>query len=257
MKPLLGFASVLLLLASGCSTPGTRVAPAPLAVAAAADLRFALDELTPLFKQENGGDVAVTYGSSGSIYAQLANGAPFDLFLSADVAYPRKLVEQGLADPESLFTYAFGRIVVWVPKGSPLPVEGEGLKVLVAPGISHVAIANPEHAPYGRAAEAAMRAAGVFEAVKGKLVLGENIAQTLQFVETGAAEVGIVALSLAKAASDSGRYAAIPSDHYPPIEQGGVIPRAAAHADAARAFRTFLLGSTARAVLDRYGFVTP
>lgn len=233
---------------------------AALSIAAASDLRYALDELTGMFRQSHPEiGTAVSYGSSGNFYAQLLNGAPFDLFLSADVAYPRQLADRGLTAPDSLFSYAEGRIAVWVARSSPLAVEALGLKALTGDSVAHVAIANPEHAPYGRAAEAAMRSAGVLEQVRPRLVLGENISQTLQFVQSGAADAGIVALSLAlaPALSKEGRFWVIPADAHPPIEQGGVIMRSAASPEAAWSFRRFMLGDEARAALRRYGFSVP
>jgi len=234
-------------------------APATLSIAAASDLRYALDELAAAFEAERPGvDVAVSYGSSGSFYAQILNGAPYDLFLSADIAYPRQLAERGLTLPGSEFTYGEGRIAVWVPAASPVDVSALGLAALTAPAVARVAIANPEHAPYGRAAEAALRAAGILEAVRPKLVLGENIAQTMQFVQSGAADAGIVALSLALApVASGGRYQLVPTSAHPPLEQGGAILRAATGREEAQAFRQFMLGPAARAVLARYGFVVP
>src|SRR5262245_15335488 len=153
----------------------------PVAVAAASDLKFAMDELVAEFGRAHPDiKVVVTYGSSGNFHAQIANGAPFDAFFSADAQYPRLLAEAGLADKGSVFLYAIGRIVLWVPKTSSIAVE-RGLSVLADRSVRHVAIANPKHAPYGRAAEAALRAAGVYDAVQSKLVFGENIAQTAQF----------------------------------------------------------------------------
>jgi molybdate transport system substrate-binding protein len=251
---------VLALTATGCGgrPTGSAATAQPLTVAAAADLRFALDELTPAFEKSfPGAHVAISYGSSGSFYAELLNGAPFDVFLSADVTYPQKLIERGLAEDDSRFTYGFGRIVVWTRQTSKLPVESNGLNALVDPSVTHVAIANPEHAPYGRAAEAALQSAGVLKSVRPKLVYGENIAQAMQFVQSGAAEVGIVALSLAAAPAVSGRYFLIPDDSYPPIEQGGVVLRSAKNIDGARALRAFLQSAEARTVLERYGFRSP
>jgi molybdate transport system substrate-binding protein len=232
---------------------------AALAIAAAADLRYALDELMTGFKAGHP-DVSITvsYGSSGNFYAQLANGAPFDLFLSADVEYPRRLVEAGIAEPDSVFHYAAGRLAVWVPASSPIDVARLGMLSLTADSVAHVAIANPEHAPYGRAAEAAMRSAGVLEQVRPKLVFGENISQTLQFIQSGAADAGVVAVSLAVApqVSGSGRYWIVPADAHPRIEQAGAIMRAAKNRSAAESFRAFMLGAEARAILQRYGFDT-
>jgi molybdate transport system substrate-binding protein len=241
------------------------VAPAPaagaqkLTVAAAADLRFALDELVLQFRATHPAvDLAITYGSSGNFFAQIQNGAPFDVFLSADVDYPRRLVAASLASKDSLFLYGAGRIVVWVPAGSPLDPAALGIHALEAASVRHIAIANPQHAPYGRAAVAALRSLGVYDRVAPKLVLGENIAQAFEFVESGAAEVGIVALSLAlaPAARTHGRYWEVPQDAYPKIEQGGVILSRAPAGPAAQ-FRAFLLSEEARRILKQYGFSVP
>ena len=197
-----------------------------LAVAAAADLKFALNDIVAEFEKENPHvHVNATFGSSGNLFAQLSNRAPFDLFLSADVGYPRKLIEAGHAGEETLFSYAIGQIVVWVPKDSPLDVGTLGIDVLKEPSVKKIAIANPKHAPYGRAAEAAMKDLGVYDQISDRLVLGENVAQAVQFVETGAADVGIVSHSLLMAPElrDKGRYWIVPQSAYPPIEQGGVI----------------------------------
>jgi molybdate transport system substrate-binding protein len=202
--------------------------------------------------------VSVSYGSSGNFLSQVSNGAPFDLFFSADIEYPRRLAEAGLAPTGSEFLYAVGRIVVWVPSASRVQVS-QGVKALTAPAVRRIAIANPRHAPYGRAAEAALRAAGVYEAVKDKLVLGENVAQTAQFVQSGAADAGIIALSLAIAPAlvNEGRYFEVPLDAYPRMEQGGIILGRARDLEAARAFRDFVLGTHGRATLKRYGFFLP
>jgi molybdate transport system substrate-binding protein len=228
-------------------------------VAAAADLNAAFADLITRFGASHDVDVSVSYGSSGTFYAQLLNQAPFDLFLSADVAYPNQLASRGLTLPQSEFTYAVGRIVVWAPASSTLDVEREGLQALTQASLAHVAIANPEHAPYGRAAVAAMQSAGVYDRVQPKLVVGENIAQTLQFVQSGAADAGIVALSLALAPNvkGKGRMYEIPVSTYPRLEQGGVILKSAQDVDAARAFRGFLLSADGQAILKQYGFAPP
>ncbi len=245
---------------------GMRGAPPPparkrtLTLAAASDLKFALDELVQQFRAKHPeADLQVTYGSSGNFFAQLGNGAPFDVYLSADVAYPRKLAEQGLVHDSGVFLYAVGRIVVWVPRGSPLAVETLGLEALKAPEVKRIAIANPKHAPYGRAAEAALKHQGVHEAVQEKLVLGENIAQTAQFVQSGSADVGIIALALALAPAmkDQGRYWEVPLEAYPRMEQGGAILRRTQELELALAFRDFLLGDEGKALLGRYGFTLP
>jgi molybdate transport system substrate-binding protein len=233
---------------------------AQIAVAAAADLKFALDELTTEFHTHQPDiNVQITYGSSGSFYTQLQNQAPFDLFFSADVAYPRKLAAAGLALDTNVFLYAVGRIVVWVPKASPVDIEKLGIQSLLAPSVQKIAIANPKHAPYGVAAVAAMKSLKVYEQAEPKLVFGENVAQTAQFVQSGAADIGIIALSLAVAPQmrDTGRYWEIPLDVYPKMEQGGIILNWTKEAEAARAFRDFVLGQHGRAVLKRNGFYLP
>jgi molybdate transport system substrate-binding protein len=239
---------------------GARAERRSVRIAAASDLRFALGEVVVRLRQVQPElDVQVTYGSSGTFFAQLVNGAPFDLFMSADTDYPKQLAARGLTRAGSEFTYAIGRLVVWVPAASPLDVEKNGLQVLVDPRVRHVSIANPATAPYGRAAEAAMRQAMVYDRVKPTLVLGENVAQALQFVQSGSADVAVVALSLAIAptVTASGRYSIVPLNLYPRLEQGGVILRAAADADAARAVRSFLIGDEGRSILKRYGFYLP
>ena len=237
-----------------------KISAAQIAVAAAADLKFALDELATEF-QTNQPDITVqiTYGSSGSFYTQLQNQAPFDLFFSADVAYPRKLAAAGLALDTNVFLYAVGRIVVWVPKASSVDVEKIGIQSLLAPSVQKIAIANPKHAPYGVAAVAAMKSLKVFEQAEPKLVFGENVAQTAQFVQSGAADIGVIALSLAIAPTmqGTGRYWEIPLNAYPKMEQGGIILNWTKEAEAARAFRDFVLGEHGRSVLKRYGFYLP
>jgi molybdate transport system substrate-binding protein len=231
------------------SHPGSHT----LTIAAAADLNFALEQVTREFRTAHP-EVAlqISYGSSGNFSTQLSNGAPFDVFLSADIAYPRELARKGIGAADAVFVYAIGRIVVWVPAGSPL----DPATALRDPTVRHVAIANPQHAPYGRAAEAALRGMGLYTTVEQKIVLGENITQTLQFVQSGAAEVGIVALSLAMAPSvrAAGRYWEVPLTAYPRMEQGGIILKPS---PAASEFRAFLLGDAGRRVLQQFGFSLP
>jgi molybdate transport system substrate-binding protein len=261
---------IALLAAAGCggtagSRPGSGAAASPAAralvrVAAAADLRSAMDDLVAAFATARPGiDVRVAYGSSGTFAAQIANGAPFDVFFSADASYPRRLEAAGLAAPGATRLYAIGRLVVWVPLDSPLDVEGGGLALLADEAVRTVAIANPEHAPYGRAAVAALAAAGVLAAVEPKLVLGENVSQAAQFVETGGADAGVIALSLALAPplAGRGRHVLVPVDSYPPLEQGAVVLAAARDPDAAAAFLAFAVGGDGQRVLARYGFEGP
>lgn len=268
MRARLGVLSAVAALVAACLAPDASGDPAgrsavthpPLRVAAASDLRFAMDELVDGWVARNpASPVDVVYGSSGSFLAQISQGAPFDVFFSADAAYPRELERAGLAAPGSTRLYGIGQIVVWVPAASAIDVEARGLAALADPSVGTVAIANPDHAPYGRAAMAAMETAGVLEAVQPKLVLGENVSQAAQFVETGAADAGIIALSLALAPTlvDKGRYAIAPIESYPRLEQAAVVPGAAGQPDAARAFLDFVLGPAGRAILDRYGFIPP
>ena len=231
-----------------------------LTVAAAADLRFALDELAASFERQHPAiKVNISYGSSGNFFAQFSSRAPYDMFFSADVAYPQRLAEQGLTIEGSEFRYADGRIVVWVPRSSPLDVEKLGVKALLDPSVRKIAIPNPQHAPYGVAAEAAMKSLGVYDAAKDRLVLGENVAQTAQFVQTGAADAGIIALSLALAPNleESGRFAEIPLEAYPRLEQAGVILKWARDPEAARLFKEFVTGAEGQKTLGRYGFLPP
>jgi molybdate transport system substrate-binding protein len=243
-----------------CAACAPHAAPRKLSIAAAADLQFALEDLSRQFRANHAAtDVRIVYGSSGNFYSQIQTQAPFDLFLSADVEYPRKLAQEGLARPDSLFVYGVGRIAVWVRAQSPLDVAALGIHTLEADSVKHIAIANPLHAPYGRAAEAAMRSLGVYDKVAPKIVLGENIAQTLQFVQSGAADAGIVALSLALAPTvrGQGRYWEVPLDAYPKVEQGGAILTHAANAADAAAFRAYLTSPSGRQALQQYGFYLP
>jgi len=179
-----------------------------ITVAAAADLNYALNQLATRFEATSGTKVKVSYGASGNLFSQIQRGAPFDLFFSADEDYPTRLATAGIAEPASQRIYALGHLVLWVPNNSPFDPGKLQMEVLTQPAVTRIAIANPQHAPYGRAAEAAMRSLGVYDPIKSKLVLGENIAQALQFVESGNAEIGIVALSLVMAPSvhDQGRF---------------------------------------------------
>ncbi len=228
-------------------------------VAAAADLKFAMDELGQASERANPGvKLRMTFGSSGNFFSQISNGAPFDLFLSADADYPRRLAAAGLGRGE-VFLYGVGRLAVVVPESSPVPLARDGIWALAGPLVRHVAIANPKHAPYGQAAAAAMASLGVFAAVKEKLVLGENVAQAAQFVESGAAEAGVVALSLALASTVRGRlrFWPVPASAHPRIDQGGLVLKGGANGDGAAVFRDFLLSPAGRTVLKRFGFEIP
>lgn len=250
-------ALVLLFLLAACGAGAAETTT--VRVAAAADLKFALDEVAAVVDREHPGlELVVSYGSSGTFLQQIANGAPYDLYLSADLAYPRRLVADGLADEGDLFPYAVGRLVLWTSDPSRVDVDS-GLAVLAQEQVRKVSVANPEHAPYGGAAMAALDSAGVTDAVRPKLVLGENVAQAAEFVQNGGADVGIVAKSLVLSPPlrDVGRWVDVPLDAFPRLEQGGVVLSRASDVDAARAVRDTLLGRDGRAVLARYGFDLP
>lgn len=242
------FVVLLALAAAGCN----RTEKPEFLIAAASDLRLAMDEIAAQFQNAHP-EVAVktSYGSSGQFTQQIENGAPFDVFCSADAGYPKKLADEGLALPGSEFVYAIGHIVVWVPSSSPIQLTGAD--ALRDPSIRHIAIANPAHAPYGKAAEAALRSLGLYDQVKDKLVYGENVSQALQYVETGAAEIGIVPPSIVK----GGRSWEVPLESYPKMEQGGIIVRSSRNAALAQQFRAFLLSEPGRSILKRFGFYLP
>lgn len=227
-------------------------------VAAAADLKFALDELGAQYEKQSGKKIAAIYGSSGNFFAQIQNGAPFDLFLSADIEYPQKLESAGLAEPGTLYEYAVGRIVIWMPPDSRVDLAKLGWKALSEPGVDRIAIANPEHAPYGRAALAALHKAGIYEQVRRRLVYGENIAQAAQFVASGSAQAGILALSLAVSPPmRDGKRWDIPEEMHPPVEQAAIILKGTKDKDGARTFLAFLKSEVGRTVLESYGFKRP
>lgn len=227
-------------------------------IAAASDLTFAMNEIVANFEKATGCLVRLSLGSSGNFLTQIENGAPFDVFFSADVAYPKKLEGEGLAAPASTYVYAIGKIVLWTRNDSGVDV-GKGFTVLRDGSVKKLAIANPEHAPYGRAAEEALRGAGVYDAVKDRIVLGENISQTAEFAESGNADAGIIALSLTASPTmkDKGRAWTIPENLYTPIEQGAVVVRAAANPRGARQFLEYVKTPATAALLQRYGFILP
>src|ERR1700722_19569332 len=227
-------------------------------VAAAADLKFAMTELASQFERQSGAKLDVTYGSSGNFLTQIQNGAPFDLFFSADSEYPKKLEAAELTEPGTLREYAVGHIVIWTSRDSGIDAAKAGWESLLDQRVKKIAIANPEHAPYGRAAVAAMKDANVYERVKDKLVYGENISQAAEFVQSGNAQAGIVALSLAVTpAMKNGTKWQIPADTHPPIKQTAVILRVSKNKDAARRFLDFVSGPQGREILQRFGFTVP
>jgi molybdate transport system substrate-binding protein len=229
-----------------------------ITIAAASDLNFAMKDLVSQYEKVSGHHVKLSLGSSGNFYSQIQNGAPFDLYFSADIGYPKKLEEAGLVVPGSLYPYAVGRIVLWTGNG-PHPDLSKGLEILREPTIKKIAIANPKHAPYGRAAVAAMEYFKVYDQVKDKLILGENISQAAQFIESGACDAGIIALSLALAPAmkAAGQYWEIPATAHSPLEQGAVILKQSKNPEAARQFLEFIKGPHGQEIMKRYGFTLP
>jgi molybdate transport system substrate-binding protein len=207
------------------------------------------------FQKETGKEIKLIYGSSGSFFQQIQNGAPFDMFFSANLDYPKKLESSGLTASGSYYQYARGKIVVWVANDSKTNIDS-GLKSLLDPSVKKIAVANPQHAPYGQAAVAAMKNEGVYEKVKDKFVLGENISQTASFVVSGAADVGVVALSLALSPNmkNKGRYREIPTTEYPPIEQACVILSSSKDKETAKQFLSYIKTAAVADTLKRYGF---
>jgi molybdate transport system substrate-binding protein len=226
-------------------------------IAAASDLRFALDEIVSLFAEahpEYNNQVTVIYGSSGRMTTQIINGAPFDVFFSADIAYPRQLEARGLTATQPSI-YAIGRIVLWSAR-----LDGEQLQLadLARDDIRRIAIAQPTHAPYGQRAQEALEATGVWGAVQGKLVFGENIAQAAQMAESGAADVGIIALSLALfPGMQAHGFHLIDDSLHEPLTQGFVITHRGGDKASVQAFAAFMETDAAHAVMSRYGFLLP
>ena len=229
-----------------------------LTVAAAADLRPALDEIAIQFKANSRIGLRISYGSSGNFYQQLQNGAPFDVFLSANVDYPKKLQAAGLVAPNSYYEFARGSIVLLLLSSSRLNLQ-DGLRVLLSSEIKKVAIGDPSHAPYGQAAVAALKKEGLYDQVAPKLVTGENISQAATFVLSGAADAGIVAksLALAPAAREKTSFMPVPDGDYPPIQQAVVIMIASKNRSAAMKFESFMKGADAKKLLKQYGFEVP
>ena len=234
-------------------------AAAEITVAAAADLNAALTEITANYQKETGKTVRLVFGSSGNLTTQIQNGAPFDVLLSADLDYPKRLIDGGFADGGSMFTYAVGRLVLWFPATSTLDAQQRGMDALTDPSVKKIAIANPEHAPYGRAAVAALKHYNLYEKISDRLVQGENVSQAAQFVESGNAQVGMVALAhaLAPGMKEKGKYWEVPADAYPQLDQGAVILTHSHAQGEAKQFLDYLKSSAAITVLQRYGFSIP
>lgn len=256
-------AAILLVLGVGCAKPAPRRAPrvaTTVRVTAATDLRSCLNALTDVFQRDHPNiNILPTFGASGTLLGQLKAGLESDLYLSADIAYARDLAAAGLAAEADVFDCGLGRLVVWVRNESPIDVIKLGAEALLDPAVRRLAIANPVHAPYGRAAEAALIHWGFHERLKEKLAVGESAAQAAQYVESGAAEVGLLPMALARGSvlSDRGRFWVVPADAHPPIRHGGVIHARVIDREATVAFRDFLLSPAGREILARYGFEFP
>jgi len=230
-----------------------------IVVAAAADMSAVLPQVAAGYTKKTGQAVKLSFGSSGNLTSQIRNGAPFDVFFSADEQYPQQLIDEGLASKDTLYRYAIGRLVLWVPSDSPLDLTKRGIQALLDPSVKKISIANPATAPYGRAAEAALRHFAIYDQVSSRLVLGENVSQAAQFVESGNAQAGLIALShaLAPALKNKGHYWTVPLDSYPTLNQAAVVLSKSKQQDAARKFLEFLRSPEATSLLISYGFSLP
>jgi molybdate transport system substrate-binding protein len=251
-----GAALLALALAPGCKRPSESNAHEPLKVAAASDLTFAFTDLGAAFEQATGTPVTFSFGSTGLLARQIAEGAPFDVFAAANVSFADDVVKQGVCFADSKAIYGRGRVALWSRKGAPLPAT---LADLRDARYVKIAIANPEHAPYGKAAKQALIKAGVWDAIQDRIVYGENIQQTLQFAQSGNADVALVALALALVTE--GGFTAVDPALHEPLDQALVVCKGAggksAHEPSARQFTAFVNSDAGRAIMKRYGFLLP
>jgi molybdate transport system substrate-binding protein len=241
---------------AACSKPEAQPdanQPVEITVAAASDLAPAFEELGRLFEQENNVNVTFSFGSTGTLARQIQNGLPADVFAAANLSFVDDLETQGLILSDSKAKYATGRITLWRRQDSPLKVSSLG--ELTSPEIRHIAIANPEHAPYGLAAREALQSLKLWDAVRAKLVIGENVRQALQYAETGNADVAITALSLS--VQSRGLWTLIPDDLHKPLEQALAVIKTTRHEKEARRFAAFINSPQGRAVMKKYGFLLP
>jgi molybdate transport system substrate-binding protein len=249
--------TLLVIGATACVAGGAGRSPgqqAPtITVAAAADLQFAFEEIGARFEEEKGIRVEFSFGSSGNLAQQIENGAPVDVFASANEAYIEGLQAKGLILEDTRQLYALGRIVLVRYRGAGL--ELGRLEDLLRPEVKHVAIANPDHAPYGLAARQALESAGLWEQVRPKLVYGENVRQALRFVQTGDAEAGIVALSIANVPEVT--YVPLDKARYQPLRQTLAVIQGTKHEEAAREFVAYVSGPKGRPIMEKYGFMLP
>ncbi len=250
---LLALLSTLACAATACKEKSPATGSQELTVAAASDLTPAFEEIKREFESSHTIKVVFVFGSTGMLTRQIENGAPMDLFAAANVSYIDQLDQKGLIIPDTKTIYARGRITMWTLNDSNLRLAT--ISDLARPEVTRVAIANPDHAPYGLAARQAFESAGVWELVKPKLVYGDNIRQTLQYAETGNVEVAIVALSLSM--QSNGRWSLIPEELHQPLDQGLGIMKSTKNEQAARGFAAFVSGPQGRAILQKYGFSFP
>lgn len=244
-------AGTLLLL---CSCNARKDADAAkLTVSAASDLTPAFQELGKLFEQQTGTKVVFNFGSTGQLTQQIEQGAPVDLFAAANASFIDGLEQKGLIIPETKALYAQGRLTIWTRKDSKLRIDR--IEDLTGPDVIKVAIANPDHAPYGMAAREALKRAGIWEAVSPKLVFGENISQTFQFAESGNVDAALVALSLS--INSGGNWKLVPTELHDPLNQTLAVIKTAKNEAAARKFAAFINAPEGRGVMRRYGFVLP
>lgn len=227
-----------------------------LLIAAASDLQFALDSIVKNFQSEREGKIDIVFGSSGKLFEQISNGAPFEVFFSADMDYPKALEAKGLTSSQ-IYTYGVGRLVLWSKKIDP---SEKGIQSLLLPSLRKIAVANPRHAPYGRKAMETLDFYKIHKSIESKLVYGENVSQTAQFVTSGAADMGLIALSLALSPNmqrEKGKYFLIPMESHQPLTQGAVITQRGKHNKLAVAFMDFIKSDAAGSVLSRHGFTRP
>jgi molybdate transport system substrate-binding protein len=230
-----------------------------LTIAAAADLSSALKDIGDTFEKNTGVHLRLSFGASGALTQQIENGAPFDLFFSADMGYPQQLIKDNQAESSSLYEYAVGKLVLWVPADSPLDVKNKGIQVLLDASVKKISIANPQHAPYGRAAVEALKHVGLYDRLSDRFVIGENISQAAQFVESGNTQAGFVALAHAAAPSmqGKGKYWIVPADYYSELAQGVVIVSHSSHKKEAEQFLQYFKTKPISETLQKYGFTIP
>lgn len=260
MKKIKSALTIVIIFLSGCQifpilslNPTSTTSVEEITVAAAADLQFAFTDIADLYEQQTGRKVTLVFGSTGQLVQQIENGAPFDLIAAANISYIDRLVAGGLAIPESSALYARGRIVLAVNKQSG--IQAISLEDLLSDKILHIAIANPEHAPYGLAAKQALESLGLWEKLQPKLVYGENVRQALQFIQTGDAEVGIISLSVANVPEIT--WTIIDESLHIPLDQALAILTASKNPDMARDFIAFINGENGRPIMRKYGFLLP